>query len=134
MVSEDTSWINPVVGRISSPSGLRDNPVNGTREFHDGVDIAIPVGTPIVAPQDGYVIATGYSQSFGRFLRLCHGQYKTFFAHLSSVPLPVGERVGQGDRIAYSGNTGWSTAPHLHFGVFRGGQFVDPEIYFCFYE
>ena len=125
-------WINPVVGIISSLAGYRENPVVGGLEFHDGVDIVLPIDTAIIAPRYGYVIATGYSQSFGRFLRLSHGYYETFYAHLNSIPLAIGDRVGQGDRIAYSGNTGWSTAPHLHFGLFKNGEFIDPKIYFCF--
>ena len=126
------TWVNPVVGRVSSPAGIRYSPITGTREFHDGVDIAVPVGTAIAAPRDGEVIARGYSASFGWFVRVCHGYYQTFFAHLSSVPVAVGDVLQQGERVAYSGNTGWSTAPHLHFGLFRAGQFVDPIKHFCF--
>jgi len=126
-------WQNPVTGRISSPAGTRYSPISGVAEFHDGVDIALPIGTEIVAPKNGYVIAAGNSTSFGRFLRLQHDNgYETFFAHLNYVPLSIGDRVEQGDRVAYSGNTGWSTAPHLHFSLFREGQFVDPQWYFCF--
>ena len=128
-------WISPVVGRISSPSGFRYSPIHGTQEFHDGVDIAIPIGTPIVAPRYGYVIAAGYSTSFGWFLRIAHSDYyETFFAHLNYVPIAIGDRVEQGERVAYSGNTGWSTGPHLHFGMFRDGQFVDPLVYMDFSE
>jgi len=126
-------WINPVIGRISSPAGARYSPITGNREFHDGVDIAIPIGTPLVAPRDGQVIAAGYSASFGRFLRIAHDDYYvTFFAHLNNVPLAIGDTVEQGQRVAYSGNTGWSTAPHLHFSIFRNGQFIDPQDYLCF--
>ena len=125
-------WVNPAVGRISSPAGIRYNPITGRREFHDGVDIAIPIGTPVVAPRCGYVIARGYSTSFGWFLRLCHGDYVSFFAHLNNIPVNIGDRIEQGTRIAYSGNTGWSTAPHLHFGLFKDGQFVNPQTRFCF--
>ena len=128
-------WISPVIGRISSPFGYRYSPIHGTMEFHDGVDIAIPVGTPLAAPRYGYVIATGYSASFGRFLRIAHNDdYETFFAHLNYVPIAIGDRVEQGERVAYSGNTGWSTAPHLHFSIFRNGQFVDPLYYVSFSE
>lgn len=127
------TWVNPVVGRISSPAGNRYSPITGAREFHDGVDIAVPVGTPVVAPRAGYVAAAGYSASFGRFLRILHDDYyMSFFAHLDRVPISVGDRVEQGVRVAYSGNTGWSTGPHLHFGLFRDGQFVDPKTYLCF--
>jgi len=126
------TWVNPVVGRISSPAGIRYSPITGAQEFHDGVDIAVPIGTPLVAPKAGYVIDTGYSRSFGRFLRLAHEQYESFFAHLDSVSVSVGDHVEQGVHVAYSGNTGWSTGPHLHFGLFKDGQFVDPITYLCF--
>jgi len=120
-------WINPVTGVISSPAGIRDNPVTGNQEFHDGVDIAIPIGTSIVAPRDGEVIAAGFSPSYGWFLRLSHDdEYITFFAHLSNISVSIGDRVHQGHHVAYSGNTGMSTGPHLHFSIFQNGQFVDP--------
>jgi len=123
-------WINPISGQITSLGGLRTNPVTGRREFHDGIDIAAPIGTPVVAPREGRVLATGYSPSFGRFLRIIHDdEYVSFFAHLSSINVSIGEDVYQGKKIAYSGNTGWSTGPHLHFGLFRAGQFVDPIHY-----
>ena len=126
-------WISPVIGWVSSAFGYRNSPIHGTREFHDGVDIAIPIGTALVAPRYGYVIAAGYSASFGRFLRIAHSDdYETFFAHLNYIPLAVGDRVAQGERVAYSGNTGWSTAPHLHFSIFRNGQPVDPLDYVNF--
>lgn len=123
-------WQSPVTGRISSPAGFRYSPITGAREFHDGVDVAVPTGTEVIAPKDGHVISIRYSTSFGRTLRLEHADgYQTFFAHLSHVPLEVGDIVLQGERIAYSGNTGWSTAPHLHFSIFRHGQFIDPLDY-----
>ncbi|MCL2840133.1 MAG: M23 family metallopeptidase [Defluviitaleaceae bacterium] len=121
-------WINPVTGRISSPAGMRDNPITGLREFHDGVDIAIPTGTPIVAPKDGTVVAAGFSPSFGYFMRIAHDNslYTTFYAHLSRPWAVIGDIVTQGTLIAYSGNTGMSTGPHLHFSIFYDGQFIDP--------
>jgi len=136
LAAEDYSafyeWLAPVTGRISSGTGLRDNPVTGNREFHDGVDIAIPVGTPIVAPRDGYVLAAGFSPSFGSFLRVAHDEYITFYAHLSRIMVAAGDAVTRGQRIAYSGNTGQSTGPHLPFGMFRSGQFIDPVVYMDF--
>ena len=123
-------WVNPISGVISSPGGLRINPVTGRREFHDGIDIAAPVGTPVVAPRDGTVLATGRSASFGIFLRMQHaGGYVSFMAHLNGVIVGAGDTVRQGQRVAYSGNTGRSTGPHLHFGLFRDGQYVDPFSY-----
>ena len=131
-VYDETSylWVNPISGTISSPGGLRINPVTGRREFHDGIDIAAPIGTPVVAPRDGIVLAVGSSPSFGIFLRLGHADgYISFMAHLHGVAVAVGDNVHQGEHVAYSGNTGRSTGPHLHYGLFRNGQFVDPISY-----
>jgi murein DD-endopeptidase MepM/ murein hydrolase activator NlpD len=120
-------WIPPATGRISSPSGNRTNPITGRSEFHDGIDIAIPTGTPILAPKDGNITAAGFCPGYGHFIRLSHANgYTTFYAHLSRTISQIGEAVTQGTHIAYSGNTGQSTGPHLHFGIFRNGQFVDP--------
>ena len=122
--------MNPIDGVITSPGGLRYNPVTGRREFHDGIDIGAPIGTPVVAPRDGTVLAVGNSPSFGKFMRLAHADgYISFFAHLHGFAIGVGENVYQGQQVAYSGNTGRSTGPHLHFGLFRYGQYVDPAGY-----
>jgi len=131
----DPLWISPLNGRVSSPSGIRTNPITGRQEFHDGIDIVAVVGTPVAAPRYGQVLAVGYSPSFGRFVRIAHGDYYvSFFAHLDRVLVEVGDSVSQGERFAYSGNTGWSTGPHLHFGLFRAGQFVDPLAYMNIYD
>ena len=132
-MAEPITWINPVdeeIGEITSLSGIRVHPITGRREFHDGIDIAVPTGTPIVAPKDGYVIALGFSESFGYFVRLSHTNgYLSFYAHLYSISVELGEQVTQSQQIAYSGNTGMSTGPHLHFSIFRDGQFVNPIQY-----
>ena len=126
----DPLWVNPIEGIITSKGGLRYNPVTFRREFHDGIDIAAPVGTPVVAPRDGVVVAVGTSSSWGNFVRLSHDDgYVSFMAHLHRATVAVGEPVYQGQRVAYSGNTGRSTGPHLHFGLFRDGQYVDPYYY-----
>ena len=123
-------WINPIEGIITSLGGLRYNPVTRRREFHDGIDIAAPVGTVVMAPKNGVVTAVGYSATWGRFVQLAHdGGYVSFMAHLNKVIVMIGDAVVQGQQIAYSGNTGRSTGPHLHFGLFRDGQFVDPFYY-----
>jgi len=120
-------WLTPAEGRISSPSGIRNNPVTGRREFHDGIDIAIPTGTPVLAPKPGVVSASGFCRGYGNFMRITHENgYVTFYAHLSRNIAPIGSAVYQGEKIAYSGNTGQSTGPHLHFGIFQNGQFVNP--------
>ena len=127
---EPLVWVNPIQGIITSPGGLRYNPVTRRREFHDGIDIAAPIGTQVVAPREGRVLAAGYSTTWGRFVRLDHQDgYVSFMAHLSRVKVEVGDEVYQGQQVAYSGNTGRSTGPHLHFGIFRDGQYVDPYHY-----
>ena len=128
--TEAPIWVNPIIGIITSPGGLRYNPVTRRREFHDGIDIAAPIGTHIVAPREGTVLAAGNSSSWGRYLRISHPDgYISFMAHLNGVRVSVGDTVYQGKHVAYSGNTGQSTGPHLHFGLFRNGQFVDPIDY-----
>ncbi|MCL2578266.1 MAG: M23 family metallopeptidase [Defluviitaleaceae bacterium] len=120
-------WQTPVEGRVSSPSGIRSNPITGRREFHDGIDIAIPSDTPVLAPKSGVVIASGFCRGYGNFMRIAHeNNYVTFYAHLSRALFAAGDTVSQGEHIADSGNTGQSTGPHLHFGIFQSEQFVDP--------
>jgi murein DD-endopeptidase MepM/ murein hydrolase activator NlpD len=124
------AWVNPVEGIITSMSGLRKNPVTGKTEFHDGIDIACPVGTNVFATRDGTVTAAGWSPSFGYYIRLeFNGGYTAFYAHLERILVPVREIVTQGQVIAYSGNTGRSTGPHLHYSLFRDGQHVNPIAY-----
>jgi murein DD-endopeptidase MepM/ murein hydrolase activator NlpD len=116
-----------VEGIITSPAGLRNNPVTGKREFHDGIDIACTVGTPVLATRDGFVTAKGWSPSYGNYLRLSFDEgYIAFYAHLQRVTVSVHDPVAQGQQVAYSGNTGRSTGPHLHYSVFKDGQYVNP--------
>jgi len=83
-----------------------------------------------VAPREGTVIAVGNSPTFGRFIRIVHPDgYISIMAHLNRVVVGAGDEVYQGQQVAYSGNTGRSTGPHLHYGLFYNGQFVDPINY-----
>jgi murein DD-endopeptidase MepM/ murein hydrolase activator NlpD len=110
--------------------GLRINPVTGRKEFHDGLDIACPEGTDVVAARDGSVMAAGYSSSYGNYVKLTYDDgYVALYAHLSKITTRAGEGVRQGQTVAYSGNTGRSTGPHLHYGLFRNGQYVNPIDY-----
>lgn len=123
-------WINPVDGVISSPGGLRTNPVNGKKEFHDGLDIACPVGTPVLATRSGTVLAAGVSATYGNYLKLAYDDgFVAVYAHLNSVSVSTNETVRQGQTVAHSGNTGRSTGPHLHYSVFQNGQYVNPVLY-----
>ena len=94
---------------------------------HPGVDIAVPVGTEIRAAGGGLVVEAGENPEYGKFVRLQHSdEYETLYGHTSSLLVRTGDRVTSGQPIAYSGNTGRSTGPHLHFEIRRAGQAVDP--------
>lgn len=115
------SW--PVLGPISSHFGPR------SRGYHQGLDIAVKVGTPVAAYADGVVVFVGWRGAYGRAVILDHGEgRRTLYGHLDSYTVNVGDYVTQGDFIAASGNTGRSTGPHLHFEMRRNGQRIDPEL------
>jgi murein DD-endopeptidase MepM/ murein hydrolase activator NlpD len=122
-----TLVIWPVSGRISSTFGYRSNPFTGIRQFHNGLDIVAPVNTPVKASMDGRVAETGYSAIFGNFVIMTHaGSYQTLYAHLNRIDVRAGQIIGQGSTVGLLGSTGYSTGPHLHFGVFRSGTPIDP--------
>ncbi len=117
----------PISGRISSNFGYRPNPFTGVRQFHNGLDIVGPVNSKIKAAMDGRVAETGYSAVFGNFVILTHPEgYQTLYAHLNKITVKQGESVRQGGSIGLLGSTGYSTGPHLHFGVFKRGVATDP--------
>jgi murein DD-endopeptidase MepM/ murein hydrolase activator NlpD len=122
-----TLVIWPVTGRISSNFGYRSNPFTGIRQFHNGLDIVAPVNTHVKAAMDGRVAETGYSSIFGNFVIMTHaGSYQTLYAHLNRIDVRVGQVKSQGSTVGLLGSTGYSTGPHLHFGVFRSGNPTDP--------
>lgn len=117
-----------------SPFGWRKHPITGKRTFHHGVDVAMPVGTPLTAPVDGVVVKKGSGASGGFTLILKHSDNVfTVYYHLQKPShLSNGSRVVAGDLIAFSGNTGATTGPNLHFEVRksrRWGDTVDPVPY-----
>jgi murein DD-endopeptidase MepM/ murein hydrolase activator NlpD len=117
----------PVSGPITSPFGWRIHPIYGYRSFHTGIDIGVPTGTIVKAARYGKVIYTGYNGAFGLVVIIDHGNsLATMYAHLSRVFVSVGQKVGTLQAVAASGNTGWSTGPHLHFQVDLQGQPVNP--------
>jgi murein DD-endopeptidase MepM/ murein hydrolase activator NlpD len=94
---------------------------------HPGVDIAVPTGTEVRAAAAGSVVEVGSDPEYGTFIRLAHaGGYQTTYGHASRLLVAQGDRVAAGQAIALSGNTGRSTAPHLHFEVTQGGKPLDP--------
>ncbi|MDY4280175.1 MAG: murein DD-endopeptidase MepM [[Pasteurella] mairii] len=115
--------------RVSSPFNLaRRHPITGRIMPHKGVDFALPIGSPIIAPADGIVEKVAYQASgAGRYLMLRHGrEYQTVYMHLSKVLVKAGQSVKRGERIALSGNTGRSTGPHLHYEFHINSRPVNP--------
>ncbi len=129
-VLASTPSIWPTRGWITSGFGMRKSPFTGTRSMHSGIDIATKSGSPIVAPADGIVSFSGTKGSFGRVLVLDHGyDYVTFYAHCSKLAKDVGDKVKRGDVVAYVGNSGRSTGPHLHYEVRVSGVATNPIKY-----
>ncbi len=118
------------VVRVTSHYNLkRKHPVLGYTRAHRGTDFGGPVGTPIKASGDGVVERANWYGSFGNYVRINHGNgYKTAYAHLKGFArgIRAGKRVKQGQTIAYLGNTGRSTGPHLHYEVHKNGKQVNP--------
>lgn len=117
--------------QVSSRYGMRRHPILGYDRMHRGVDFAAPSGTPIYAAGDGVVAAAESKGGYGRYLRLRHdATWETAYAHLSRYARGVrpGQRVRQGQIVAYVGSTGRSTGPHLHFEVLKHGEQVNPAV------
>ncbi|MFQ5527515.1 MAG: M23 family metallopeptidase [Thermoanaerobaculia bacterium] len=141
-----TPSISPLRSRdfvLTSPFGTRRSPFTKKIDFHPGVDLAAPVGTPIYAPADGIVVYAGrypLRQSvswwrYGNLVAMRNGDsFITLFGHCDEIRVRNGQKVSQGTIIATVGNTGWSTSPHLHYEVrhrdqVEGFRPVDPRIY-----
>jgi murein DD-endopeptidase MepM/ murein hydrolase activator NlpD len=122
------SFIWPLSGRLTLTSfyGRRNISVGGNT-FHAGLDIAARTGTPIAASRPGSVSKAGWGGSYGYVVFIDHGDgSQTRYAHQSQLNVRVGQYVDQGDLIGYTGNTGASTGPHLHFEIRFNGRSVDP--------
>ncbi|HYH03068.1 MAG TPA: peptidoglycan DD-metalloendopeptidase family protein [Bacillota bacterium] len=117
----------PVRGRISSDFGWRYHPVLKRKKYHNGLDLAVPSGTPVKAADSGVVLVSGWQGGYGNFVAIDHGKgVSTCYGHNSRLLVRVGQQVEKGDQIAVSGNTGLSTGPHLHFEVRINGNPVNP--------
>jgi murein DD-endopeptidase MepM/ murein hydrolase activator NlpD len=122
-------FIWPVWGYITSPYGYRPSPFTGVRQFHSGLDIGSPMGTPVRAAMAGRISAVGYNETNGNYIVITHHSgYRTLYAHLSFVRVKSGTYVRTGDRIGDVGSTGQSTGPHLHFTVYKNGLTVNPRV------
>jgi len=118
--------------RIASGFGWRVHPIYKVVKFHEGLDFIGRVGTPIFATGDGTVIELEYSRTgYGNKIVISHGYgYKTLYAHLSKTIVRRGQKVKRGEQIGFIGNTGLSTAPHLHYEVILNKNKVNPVFFF----
>ncbi|MEO0395532.1 MAG: peptidoglycan DD-metalloendopeptidase family protein [Cyanobacteria bacterium P01_A01_bin.137] len=114
---------------ISSEFGVRRNPFGGySYETHEGTDFVGPYGSPILATADGVVDRSEYYGGYGNSVTIEHGYgYETLYAHMSKLAVDSGDKVKRGDVIGYLGNTGRSSGPHLHYGIYYRGQAVNPR-------
>ena len=113
--------------RLTSLFGPRADPFTGVRSNHTGVDMACPTGTPIYSAMSGKVVYVGWSNIFGNYVIINHGNgYQSLYGHMSKTLCRTGKTVAQGEKIGLVGSTGYSTGPHLHFTVYKNGKLVDP--------
>ncbi|MCI1960196.1 MAG: M23 family metallopeptidase [Clostridia bacterium] len=120
-------WYVPLKGIITSFFGERENPTSENTQFHEGIDIAADENTDVYAARSGTVEFSGYSKSYGNEIKIeSDGGYETLYGHLNKSCVKDGEKVKAGQLIAYSGNTGDSTGPHLHFGIYKNGTAENP--------
>lgn len=121
----------PIDGALLTSSfGMRKHPILGYTRMHKGVDFAAAKGTPVMAAGSGVIETSGWNGNFGKYVRIRHnGQYQTAYAHLAGFAKGIGKgaQVRQGQIIGFSGSTGRSTGPHLHYEVLQGGVQVNPQ-------
>mgnify|MGYP002768313353 CR=1 FL=1 len=124
------TWPAPSYTRISDDYGNRIHPTLGIQKFHNGIDMAAPGGSAILAAYDGKVVAADYNSSMGNYIMIDHGDsLYTIYMHASALYVSKGTEVSKGQKIAAVGTTGRSTGNHLHFSVRKGGSYVNPWSY-----
>ena len=120
-------WPAPGYTTITSNFGMRVHPIFKVNRMHTGTDIAMPTGSYIVSSNDGVVIKSVYTSSYGNMVMIDHGGgISTLYAHGSEIIAQTGDTVKKGDLIMKAGSTGWSTGPHLHYEVRINGTPMDP--------
>ena len=118
------------IGWLSSRFGFREDPFTDKQTFHRGLDFSVPVGTPVRVTGDGVILAVQQQRGFGKVIKVDHGNdVVTVYAHLSEQLVKKGDPVFRGGVIGRSGNTGRSSAPHLHYEIRIGGRPVNPLSY-----
>lgn len=124
------TYIYPLSGRLSSGFGKRKSPTKGASTYHKGIDLAVPIGTAVMASCGGKVIRAGWGSGYGYCVYIQHPDGRvTRYGHLSKVLVKSGQTVSQGEKIALSGNSGVSSGPHLHFEILINGSQVNPLNY-----
>ena len=124
------AWPCPGYTRISDEYGNRMHPILGIQKFHNGLDMAAPGGTAILAAYDGDVVGAAYNNSMGNYIMIDHGSgLYTIYMHCSALYVSKGQSVTNGQNIAAVGSTGRSTGNHLHFSVRQNGNYVNPWNY-----
>ena len=127
LLLSSTPSIWPVRGYLSATFGNRLDPFTGRPDFHPGIDISTPIGTKVVAPADGIVLSTGVQGGYGNAIIIDHGYgVVSRYGHLEGFNVQPGQQVRRGDVIAFVGNTGGSTGPHLHYEVWVRDQAQNP--------
>ena len=122
--------VSPVLGRVTSGFGWREDPLNGEMKFHNGLDLSAATGTPVLAFAAGTVDYIGESEIYGQYLQIIHENgVKSFYAHCSKLLVRKGQQVEAGEKVAESGATGNVTGPHLHFELKKDGVRVNPDYY-----
>lgn len=116
---------------IAAPFGDREQ-ADGCKAHHDGIDFAAPKGTPVLAAADGTVVAAGFDEVDGNYVKIQHVDgYLTMYKCLDGYTVEKDDAVSQGDQIGTVGSTGHSTGPHLHFELQKDGTPIDPAQYFA---
>lgn len=126
----DFRYASPLYGRITSPYGYRDHPVNGDGGFHSGIDIASPKGTAVKSFAKGKVLEASTNKVYGNYVLIEHsGDIRSFYGHNSKLCVKKGQNVKLGQKIAEVGSTGLSTGPHVHFEIRKGTIRLNPKHY-----
>ena len=123
--------LRPVIGPITSGFGMRYHPILRYNKLHTGTDFGVPSGTKVHAARAGTVLQSYYNSAYGNRVTVDHGLVNgvylvTTYNHLSRSTVGAGDKLKAGEVLGYSGSTGWSTGPHLHFETLEDGHFVNP--------
>lgn len=127
----NASWGRPCTWtKLTSPYGYRTHPITGEWKFHNGVDLANSMGTPIYAVRSGTVTVATHGTTYGYYVTINHGDgYSSLYAHMTHYVVSKGQSVTKGQLIGYMGSSGRSNGPHLHFSIFYNGSTVNPMNY-----